>query len=182
MTFNACTVDGDTSTNDTVIAMASGRKGQATREALTAAMRTVCGEVARKMVLDGEGAEHAVDLTVSGLASDADARRVAHVVATSLLVKTAFSGCDPNWGRLLAAAGRSGVKFDPLRSRILVDDVLIAENSSPVGEEAEARATTIMRGEHFGVTLELGDGPGKFTYVTSDLGHGYVDVNASYRS
>lgn len=182
LTFNACTVDGDTSTNDTVLALASGKAGRATREQLTRAMETVCGDVARKMVLDGEGAEHAVDLIVSGLDTAGDARQAAFTMATSLLVKTALSGCDPNWGRLLAAAGRSGVRFDPKAARIWVEDVLIVQNASPEGPEAEARATEIMQRDRYTIRVELGPGPASFRYITSDLGHGYVDVNAGYRS
>lgn len=183
VTFNACSVDGDTSTNDTVLALASGvHPGTATRESLEQAMTRVCGELARLMVRDGEGADHSVAITVSGLNSPEDARRAALTVATSLLVKTALTGKDPNWGRLLAAAGRSGVRFDPKRASIHVGDVLICDRGMGLGADAEARATAIMKTDDYGITLSLGEGPHAFTYTTCDLGHGYVDVNAGYRT
>src|SRR5690606_8733736 len=181
-TFNACSVDGDTSTNDTVIALASGQGGEVDRAAMTQAMHTVCGELARLMVRDGEGAEHAAAITDAGLHSPSHARQVAKVVAGALLAKTPLTGKVPNWGRLLAAAGRSGVRFDPDQAKIHVEDVQICDAGMGLGSEAEARATAIMRTESYGITLTLGDGAHAFTYTTSDLGHGYVDVNAGYRS
>ena len=117
VTFNACSVDGDTSTNDTVIAMASGASGKSPSEAaLTTALTKVCDVLARSMVADGEGANHVAEIRVKGLASRADAKAAAKTIATSLLVKTMLFGEDANWGRLLAAAGRAGVAFDPRRA------------------------------------------------------------------
>ncbi len=181
-TFNACSVDGDTSTNDSVIALASGKGAAVSRAAMNQALHQVCAELARLMVRDGEGAEHAVAITVTGLHSHADARQIAEVVAGSLLVKTALTGKDPNWGRLLAAAGRAGVRFDPSQAQIHVGDVLICDRGMGLGSHAEAQAGAIMRTDSYGITLTLGDGAHAFTYTTSDLGHGYVDVNAGYRS
>jgi glutamate N-acetyltransferase/amino-acid N-acetyltransferase len=134
------------------------------------------------MVRDGEGAEHAVELRVSGLASDADARRIARVVATSLLVKTALHGRDANWGRLLAAAGRADVAFDPQHARVAIAGIDIVRDGLALGGEAEAEAQRRMGERDYAIELELGEGPGRASYLTSDLGHGYVDVNASYRS
>lgn len=183
ITFNACSVDGDTSTNDTVIALASGASGQAPSEAaLTAALTQVCSELARSMVADGEGANHVAEIKVLGLATRADAKQIAKTVATSMLVKTALFGEDANWGRLLAAAGRAGVNFDPLRAAISVGGVSIVERGAPIGAEAEKRANEILKQPSYTVELKLGDGPGEFRYLTCDLGHGYVDVNAGYRS
>ncbi|HXK17109.1 MAG TPA: bifunctional glutamate N-acetyltransferase/amino-acid acetyltransferase ArgJ [Polyangiaceae bacterium] len=183
VTFNACSVDGDTSTNDTVIAMASGASGKAPREAvLTAALTKVCDELARSMVADGEGANHVAEIRVKGLASRADAKAAAKTIATSLLVKTMLFGEDANWGRLLAAAGRAGVAFDPRRAGIAVSGVVIVKDGMPIGAEAEKRANQILKQPSYDITLTLGDGPGEFRYLTSDLGHGYVDVNAGYRS
>lgn len=183
LTFNACSVDGDTSTNDTLLVLASGRSGVTpSAEELTAALVEVCRPLAREMVRDGEGAEHAVDIVVRGLESEAAARQIAKTVATSPLVKTALYGKDANWGRLLAAAGRAGVPFDPRVASVRVGDVCICERGLPTGAEAEARAAVIMRENTYAIELVLGEGPGEFTYVTSDLGHGYVDVNAGYRS
>jgi glutamate N-acetyltransferase/amino-acid N-acetyltransferase len=182
-TFNTCTVDGDTSTNDLVLALASGASGVvAHAEELMPALETVCGTLARSMVRDGEGAEHAVDIVVKGLPTHDDARKVAQTVATSLLVKTALYGKDANWGRLLAAAGRAGVPFDPNASRISIAGVEIARGGIAVGAEAEAEAQKRMADETYVIELSLGDGPGHGLCVTSDIGHGYVDVNAGYRS
>jgi glutamate N-acetyltransferase/amino-acid N-acetyltransferase len=182
-TFNAVTVDGDTSTNDLVLALASGASGVTPpAAALAAALEQVCRELARSMVKDGEGAKHVVDINVSGLATEADARTVARTVATSLLVKTALFGNDANWGRLLAAAGRAGVAFDPREAGVSIAGVEIVRGGVTLGSELEAEAQQRMAAEAYAVELRLGRGPGRFTYVTSDLGHGYVDVNAGYRS
>jgi glutamate N-acetyltransferase/amino-acid N-acetyltransferase len=182
-TFNACTVDGDTSTNDTVLALASGASGVGATDAeLLAAFLRVSAELARSMVADGEGANHVAEIVAEGLSDAAAARVVARTVATSLLVKTALFGKDANWGRLLAAAGRAGVPFDSRRAVIRVNDVEIVRAGVAVGPEAERRAAEIFAGPRFTVTLVLGEGPGRAAYLTSDLGHGYVDVNAGYRS
>ncbi|HEX9619841.1 MAG TPA: bifunctional glutamate N-acetyltransferase/amino-acid acetyltransferase ArgJ [Polyangiaceae bacterium] len=181
--FNACTVDGDTSTNDTALLLASGAsRCRAAPAALAAALGEVCRELAIKMVEDGEGAEHAIEIRVSGLASREEARTVARTVASSLLVKTAFYGKDANWGRLLAAAGRAGVRFDPRAAQIAIGGVAIVRGGVALGEEAEVEASKVLAEPRFAVDLVLGGGPGAFSYFTSDLGHGYVDVNAGYRT
>lgn len=181
--FNSVSVDGDTSTNDCVIALASGWSGVGPGEAeLLDAVSSVCDELGRSMVADGEGARHSAEIRVVGLGSHGEAQQVARTVATSLLVKTALFGRDANWGRLLAAAGRAGVAFDPSRARILVGEEEIVRDGVAVGPEAEGRAAEILAGPTSVITLELGDGPGRARYVTCDLGHGYVDVNAGYRS
>ena len=181
-TFNSCSVDGDTSTNDSVFAFASGRAGVATEQALEKAFFEVCDKLARSMVADGEGAEHAAEIWVTGLGSHDEARRAARTVAGSLLVKTALHGRDANWGRLLAAAGRSGVAFDPNVAGIRIGDVEIVRNGLAVGSDAEARAARILKEPAYRIEISLGSGPGRARYLTSDLGHGYVDVNADYRS
>lgn len=183
VTFNAVSVDGDTSTNDTLVVLASGKSGLVATEAeLVAALVEVCRPLARSMVRDGEGAEHAVDITVRGLASDKDARQVAKAIATSPLVKTAFAGKDANWGRLLATAGRAGILFDPSRASVYIDGVCICENGLPVTGDADREASARMKKDEYGVEVVLGSGPGRFTYTTCDFGHAYVDVNAGYRS
>ena len=183
VTFNACSVDGDTSTNDTVIAMASGASGKSPSEAaLTAALTKVCDALARSMVADGEGANHVAEIKVSGMATRADAKQAAKTVATSMLVKTALFGEDVNWGRFLAAAGRAGVPFDPRRAAISVGGVVIVKDGAPVGADAEKQANEVLKRPSYNIELKLGDGPGEFSYLTSDLGHGYIDVNAGYRS
>ncbi|HEY6725124.1 MAG TPA: bifunctional glutamate N-acetyltransferase/amino-acid acetyltransferase ArgJ [Polyangiaceae bacterium] len=182
LSFNACSVDGDTSTNDTVLALASGLAGPANEAALFEGLLPVCRELAKQMVLDGEGAQHAVEIRVEGLADDAAARTVAKAVATSLLVKTALFGKDANWGRLLAAAGRAGVAFDPGAASVSIAGSRIFDKGKPLGAAAEAVATRGMTEPSYGIVMTLGNGPGSFTYLTCDLGHGYVDVNAGYRS
>lgn len=182
-TFNVCSVDGDTSTNDAIFALASGASGSACDDAmLRAAFTRVCGELARSIVADGEGTEHTVELSVGGLADDEQARRVARTIATSLLVKTALHGKDANWGRILAAAGRAGVWFDPDRARLSIAGVEIVRQGVAVGQEAELEANQRMRETSYRIELQLGTGNGHARYWMADLGHGYVDVNASYRS
>jgi glutamate N-acetyltransferase/amino-acid N-acetyltransferase len=182
-TFNSATVDGDTSTNDSVYLMASGRSGlRVGVEELTRALVEACRPVVRSMVRDGEGAEHVVDICVRGVESDAAARDIARTIATSPLVKTALTGKDANWGRLLAAAGRAGVPFDPSRAGITIGGVCICRDGGPTDAEADRRASEQMQADEYTIEVTLGDGPGRFTYVTADLGHGYVDVNAGYRS
>jgi glutamate N-acetyltransferase/amino-acid N-acetyltransferase len=182
-TFNVCSVDGDTSTNDTVLALASGRANVEVEEhELYRGFFEVCDRLARSMVADGEGAEHAAEIVVSGLPTEKDARQIARTVASSLLVKTALYGRDANWGRLLAAAGRAGVPFDPALASVAVGAVEIVRNGMSRGAEAEARAAEVLEQPSYRIELSLGSGPGRARYLTSDLGHGYVDVNADYRS
>jgi glutamate N-acetyltransferase / amino-acid N-acetyltransferase len=182
-TLSAASVDGDTSTNDSVYLMASGKSGvEVGVDQLADALGEACGRLARSMVRDGEGAEHLVDITVRGLESDAEARDIARVVATSPLVKTAMAGKDANWGRLLAAAGRAGVPFDPDRASVFIGGHCILDSGRPGNAEVDAAATQVMRGPEYAIELVLGAGPGEFTYLTCDLGHAYVDVNAGYRS
>jgi glutamate N-acetyltransferase/amino-acid N-acetyltransferase len=182
-TFNTCSVDGDTSTNDTVLAFASGVSDLSfSAEELAPALIEVSESIARSMVADGEGANHEAELQVRGLADASGARQIAKTVATSPLVKTALFGEDVNWGRILAAAGRAGVPFDPNRAELAVGDVVIVRNGLAVGKDAEERANAVLRTKRYVITLTLGDGPGHARYLTSDLGHGYIDVNAGYRS
>lgn len=189
-TFNRITVDGDTSTNDTVVALASGAGGGAkltgecqTSERLVRAMREVLEDVAKMIVADGEGAEHVARIEVRGCASDADATRIARTIATSPLVKTALHGKDPNWGRILAAAGRAGVRFDPKRATLDIGGQRVLERGRPVMDaEREAAASEAMAGPEVDILLKLREGRGRGWYWTSDLGHAYVTLNADYRS
>jgi len=182
-TLNACSVDGDTSTNDTVIAMASGASGvRASADVLFPAFHEICESLAKSMVADGEGTKHAAELIVKGLPNTDAARRICRTIATSLLVKTALFGRDANWGRILAAAGRAGVPFDPSRASIRIGLVEIVRNGLTLGPESEKRANAVLQEPAYTIELELGDGPGKARYFMSDLGHEYVDVNAGYRS
>ena len=182
-TFNEHTVDGDTSTNDSVYALASGRcPDEPSEEQLERALAEVCEELAGLMVADGEGANHAVTIRVTGLKNDTDARTIARTVGDSPLVKTMLFGEDANWGRLMMAAGRAGVRFDPEAARIVVAGTEIVRGGLALGASAEAEAAKGMTTQRFDIELSLGDGPGRARVVTSDFGHGYVDVNAGYRS
>lgn len=187
-TFNQASVDGDTSTNDAVMALASGRAetkpghGAEIAPQLEEAMGLVSERLARSMVADGEGAEHLVEITVRGTATNADALVVARTIATSPLVKTALYGQDPNWGRILGAAGRAGVAFDPNRARIAIGDVVIVDRGVGLGADPEAKARLVMAEPAYAIDLLLGEGPGRARYLACDLGIGYVRCNASYRS
>ncbi len=183
-TFNRVTVDGDTSTNDTIVAMCSGAAGGPALGASTLAgmFFPVLDALARSIVADGEGSEHVVTITVEGCASHRAARAIATTIATSPLVKTALHGQDPNWGRILAAAGRAGVDFDPGRASITVGDVPIVARGMAVGAEAEASAKTRMARPTYEIVVRLGAGAFRASYVTCDLGHAYINVNANYRS
>jgi glutamate N-acetyltransferase/amino-acid N-acetyltransferase len=176
--FNVATVDGETSTNDMVLVMASGATGAPLREGSDVAMR----ELAEQIVADGEGANHVAEVQVSGTDSDADARTIAQRVATSLLVKTAMHGKDANWGRILSAAGMAGVVFDPEVVSIAIDDVTIVRGGLGLGASAEAEAQKIMAGPRYSIRVQVGPGKGKASYLTCDIGHRYIDVNAGYRS
>jgi glutamate N-acetyltransferase / amino-acid N-acetyltransferase len=182
--FNAITVDGDMSTNDTVVLMASGEAGNRApsardRRAFVEALSAVAGSLARQLVYDGEGATKMVTVEVRRARSAADAERAARRIANSPLVKTAFFGCDPNVGRILAAAGASGAALDPDKLTLRVGGLTIAAGGALVTgalEEAGRR----MRAREFSVELDLGLGKGAFTILTTDLSPGYVKLNAEY--
>jgi len=187
-TFNRITVDGDTSTNDAIVAMASGLAGgkplTGTGErALQDALTEVLGSIAQQIVADGEGAEHVARIQVEGLRDSKSALEVARTVATSLLVKTAMHGKDPNWGRLLAAAGRAGVAFEVEKAQVWLGDVCIfRDGESLLSDETEAAASKVMAEPHYTIRLVLGPGEGSAHYDTCDLGHSYVTLNADYRT
>jgi glutamate N-acetyltransferase / amino-acid N-acetyltransferase len=187
--FNIATVDGETSTNDMILVMASGQSGTPVLKAadrafkrFQTALQEVLRELAEMIVADGEGAEHVADVQVRGTKNDADARKVAQRIATSLLVKTAMHGKDPNWGRILSAAGMAGVKFDPDKATIHIDDVQIVKDGVGLGREAELQAAQVMAGPRYAIRVGIGRGKGRASYLTCDLGHRYIDVNAGYRS
>ena len=184
-TFNAITVDGDTSTNDTVMLLANGASGAAVGDAEYApfveALRTVCLELALGIVRGGEGATKLVTVTVSGAASIAEARTTAKAIATSLLVKTAIHGGDPNWGRLLAVAGRSGVAFDERRARVTIGSIVLFENGRPYDDRAP-QAAEYLKATDVSVGVDLGVGSAASTVWTCDLSAEYVKINADYRT
>lgn len=187
--FNAITVDGDTSTNDTLFALASGASGVGVLNidgppyaAFLDALRTVCDALAFEIVRGAEGATKVVTLEVVGAASDKDARTVAGVVANSPLVKTAVHGGDPNWGRLLAAMGRAGVPFDPDRARVVIGGVVMFDRGVPFDDRAP-EAARHLAGAQISIQLDLGGpGSGRSTMYTCDFSADYVRINADYRT
>jgi glutamate N-acetyltransferase/amino-acid N-acetyltransferase len=186
VTFNAITIDGDTSTNDTVFLLASGASGvqidDAVYPAFAAALREVCGTLARAIVRGGEGATKLVAVSASGAASDSDAKRAAHTIANSLLVKTAIHGGDPNWGRLLAAAGRAGVAFDVEHASVRIGPVVLFRDGVPFDERAP-EAAVYLAGSDLEIDVDLGaGGPHSATVWTCDLSAEYVAINAEYRT
>jgi glutamate N-acetyltransferase/amino-acid N-acetyltransferase len=187
--FNAITVDGDTSTNDTALIMANGQAGnppiaEGSPEAAEFAvlLHEVLLSLARQIVKDGEGATKFVEVCVTGAGSDADAKKAAMAIATSSLVKTAFFGEDANWGRILAAVGYSGAALDPDRVEICFDDVPMVKGGVFVGGAAEARGTAVLKKKEFSVRVHLNLGEGRATVYTTDLSYDYVKINADYRT
>ncbi|KIE41925.1 bifunctional glutamate N-acetyltransferase/amino-acid acetyltransferase ArgJ [Geobacter anodireducens] len=187
--FNAITVDGDMSTNDTAIIMANGAagtpvlsEGSEGAAEFAALLEEVLLSLAKLIVKDGEGATKFVEVTVKGARSDADAKRAAMAVANSCLVKTAFFGQDANWGRIFAAVGYSGADVAPDRAELFFDDVRMVQGGVFAGGDAEARGTGVLRKKEFTVTVDLHLGDGRATVYTSDLSYDYVKINADYRT
>jgi glutamate N-acetyltransferase/amino-acid N-acetyltransferase len=195
--FNRITVDGDTSTNDTLLVLASGgagnqmvelgggkaeRSGSGDYQVFEAALTEVCLSLAKAIARDGEGATRLVEIVVEGATDDAEAERAAKTVATSPLVKTAIFGGDPNWGRVLAAIGRSRVRVDPTRVGLWLGDVQLVAGGEPLGfDEAAARAA--LQSPEVRFTIDLGGlGPGQATVWTCDLSYKYVEINAEYHT
>lgn len=185
--FNSICVDGDTSTNDTVLAMASGMLGNRPSEgaAETADFRralvAVCGALARMIVRDGEGATRLLSIEVRGARTAREARLAAHAIATSPLVKTALFGGDPNWGRILAAVGRSGARFSPRRVSLRVGTLRLVEEGRPAAYRERDAARLFARDE-VPVVVDLGAGAASSSILACDLTHDYVSINADYRS
>lgn len=185
-TFNAITVDGEPSTNDCVFALANGASGvtidDASEQALFEAFRAVARELALGIVRGGEGATKLVAITASGAASDADAWTAARAIANSLLVKTAIHGADPNWGRLIAAAGRSGAYFVLAGARVRIGDLIMFEDGRPFDERAP-QAAAYLGGTDLDIEVDLGaGGDHRATVWTCDLSKMYVQINAEYRT
>ncbi|MGI8658682.1 MAG: bifunctional glutamate N-acetyltransferase/amino-acid acetyltransferase ArgJ [Candidatus Limnocylindria bacterium] len=183
VTFNQVTVDGDTSTNDAVMVLANGAAGGpsiegADRRAFADALTGVCRALAIDVAADGEGAQHLIEVVVHGARTDAEARSVARTVASSSLVKTAVHGADPNWGRIAAAAGRSGVELDADRMRICIGDVPVYDGSPVAFDEARARAVLAEPRVALGLDLLAGEGTG--VAWGCDLSADYVMINSEY--
>ncbi len=185
--FNRITIDGDTSTNDTILVMANGMSGasvksRSEKEYFQELLDEVLMALARMVVKDGEGATKLVDVIVKGAASMSDAEKIAKTIANSNLVKTALFGEDANWGRIFAAAGRSGVEFDPGLADIFFDDVMMVKNGMGCGDAAEKEATKVLKKPEFAITVDLKTGKGKASVLTCDFSIDYVKINADYRS
>ncbi len=184
--FNRITVDGDMSTNDTVYALANGaselRPEGKDFEEFVRVFREVCQELAYLIVKDGEGATKTVRIKVCGAEDEEKALIMARTVANSLLVKTAFFGEDPNWGRILAALGRSGVPFDPYEVDLFLEEVPIVKDGLSLGKEAEEQAHQVMQKSEFTLTISLKRGNAEAEILTCDLSYEYVKINAEYRT
>ncbi len=185
--FNRITIDGDTSTNDTVIIMANGCSGAVVKnDAQKRTFQNILDDtmisLSKMIVKDGEGATKLVEIIVKGAGSHEDARVVADTVADSSLVKTALFGEDANWGRIIAAAGRSKVPVEPDHIDIFFDDVLMVKNSTGCGGAAESAATAVLKKPEFSITLDLSIGTGYASVFTCDFSIDYVKINADYRS
>jgi len=187
--FNRITVDGDTSTNDTILLLAGGRAGNAViteagpaMSALGEALTQVMADLARQVVADGEGARHVYRVEVLGAATPGEAKKAAMTVATSPLVKTAMAGEDVNWGRIMAALGRAGARFAPELVSIAFDGHLVVQNGEGLGVEAEAAARQVIKSGTFTVTIRLNNGGFADYYDTCDLTEDYIRINADYRS
>jgi glutamate N-acetyltransferase/amino-acid N-acetyltransferase len=182
--LNSISIDGDTSTNDTVLLLASGASGvRLTRELVPtfdAALAEVCGSLAHQIIADGEGVTHVVTLDVRGAATAAEAKQAARAIANSPLCKTAWSSGDPNWGRLLAAAGYSGAVFQPERVRIWVGAEPVFAYGVRAAKFDEAAAHAAMMQPEYTITIDLGEGDGACRFLTCDLTVEYVHINADY--
>lgn len=183
ISFNRISIDGDTSTNDTVLLLASGASGarvSAANVSFASALTEVCTSLAKQIVNDGEGVTHVVELRIEGAATDRDALTVAKAIAHSPLVKTAWAGSDPNWGRLMAAAGYSGASLDPERISIWLGEQQICRDGGRVLDFDEARAHAYLKQREFVVRMDLGIGNGQCRFWTTDLTAEYVRINAEY--
>lgn len=183
-TFNCITVDSDTSTSDSLMLCATGASGvDATGNgAFETALHEVMLDLSHQVVRDGEGATKFVEIQISGAANDADAKTHAMAIANSPLVKTAIAGEDPNWGRVVMAIGKSGAAADRDKLSIWFGDVLVAENGWVNPDYVEADAAAHMKQQELLIRVDLGIGDGTSTVWTCDLTHGYIDINADYRS
>ncbi|MEZ5904052.1 MAG: bifunctional glutamate N-acetyltransferase/amino-acid acetyltransferase ArgJ [Geminicoccaceae bacterium] len=188
--FNATTVDGDTSTSDTLLLFATGRAGNASPSSaddpgladFVRALDAVMIDLAQQVVRDGEGAQKFIEIGVEGALDDAAARRIGLVVANSPLVKTAIAGADANWGRIVMAVGKAGETIDPARLGVAFGGHDVALDGAAVPGLDEAPVAAHLAGPEIRIDITVGDGPGRATVWTCDLTHGYIDINADYRS
>jgi len=186
-TYNCLTVDGHTSTNDTLLVLASGlampgaslADGSPEAAEFEAAVLAVCDSLARQIAADAEGGTKTIEIRVTGAATRDEARRAAAAIANSPLVKCAFFGEDPNWGRIVSAAGYAGISSGPETMRLALGDVMIFDKGRPV-EADEKKLEAVMKARDIAVHLDLGAGRGEARYLTCDFGYDYVKINAEY--
>lgn len=186
-TFNCVSVDGHTSTNDTVLLLANGASGVprlrgAALDAFAAALHDACEALAREIADDGEGATHVLRIEVGGCRSRDDARTIARTVADSPLVKTAICGADPNWGRIVSAAGYSGVRFDPEKMVLRLNGTLLFRDGAPVAFDGDAVSESIKAARETLIELDMGSGTESIRFYSSDLTAEYVHLNADYHT
>jgi len=183
VTFNAASVDGDTSTNDTVIVLSNKKSGVAHKEAFEEALYKIMLFLAKEMVRDGEGATKLVTYHITGAKNEKEAQKVAKTLANSLLVKTALFGEDPNWGRIASTVGASGVEANEESLTICFEDVCVYKKGELFfDKDMEEKAAQIMKKDSFTISCDLGIGNGSFEAYGCDLGHPYVTINADYRT
>lgn len=183
--FNAITVDGDTSTSDTALLFATGTSGVDVMDALTPfteALESLMIDLAQQIVMDGEGAQKLITVQVNGAVDDDAARRIGLAIGNSPLVKTAIAGEDANWGRIVMAVGKSGEQVDRDRLSVAIGGVVIACDGERVADYDEAPVAAHMKTRDIRIAVDIGIGEGKATIWTCDLTHGYIDINADYRS
>jgi glutamate N-acetyltransferase/amino-acid N-acetyltransferase len=189
VSYDRITIDGETSTNDTVLLLANGRAGHPSLnrmdrdgEVFQSMLSKVCRSLAQSLVKDGEGATKFIEILIRGARNKEDAKQAAYAVAHSPLVKTAFFGEDANWGRILCALGYSGVRIDPNRIDLFFDKTPIVKRGIGVGGRMEGKAGQILKKKSFKVTVDLHQGKSEYSVLTTDLSVEYVKINASYRS
>jgi glutamate N-acetyltransferase / amino-acid N-acetyltransferase len=187
-TFNSISIDGDTSTNDALLVLANGeagapaiKSGSKAHRDFASALEEVCHSLAVQIVADGEGAQRVIEIDVRGAKTEAAAKRIAATIATSPLVKTAFAGADPNWGRVFAAAGRAGVPFDPARVDITMAGIPVLRRGQPLDFNERAASNRLLA-DHVPIVMHLHAGPATARYWTCDFTAEYVRINASYRT
>ena len=187
-TFNSITIDGDTSTNDTLLVLANGasgapavKSGSSAHRAFSRALEEVCESLALQIVADGEGAQRVIEIEVRHAKTEAAARRIGQTIATSPLVKTAFAGGDPNWGRIYAAAGRAGVRFDPRRVDIQMAGIPVLRRGQPLDFNERAASNRLLE-KNVHILVDLHAGRASASYWTCDFTAEYVRINASYRT
>ena len=185
-TFNCISVEGHTSTNDTVLLLSSGRAAleESSSEFIefSQQLEATFRDLARQIPADGEGATHLISICIRGTEDDAKAKQLAQTIANSPLVKTAMTGADPNWGRIISAAGYSGINFDPADLILSINSQTVYTDGKPTGFDATALSQSIANSFEVIVELRIGDGPGSCDFWTSDLTHDYITINADYHT